>query len=115
MTYASVVRTRILQYTNLIPDLAGIVLSYAAFIKRLSLQGHTDYVSCVAVLPDGRICSGSYDKSIKIWNRQGLCLQTLLGSVYLYFFFVQDYKSIYLSRCFFVSVYLMMQTVDDYY
>ena len=119
VTYASVVRTRILQNTNLIPDLAGIVLSYAAFIgvERLSLQGHSSGVWCVAVLPDGRVCSGSGDKSIKIWNREGRCLQTMQGSVYLYFFFVQkqEYIFVTLLQCFFASVYLMMQNVDYYY
>ena len=83
VTYEAGVRTRILQHTNVIPDLAAIILSYAAFIgvERLSLQGHTELVLCVAVFPDGRICSGSYDSSIKIWNGEGRCLQTLHGSV----------------------------------
>ena len=83
VTYEAGVRTRILQHTNVIPDLAAIILSYAAFIgvERLSIQGHTEYVRCVAVFPDGRISSGSDDNSIKIWNREGRCLQTLQGSV----------------------------------
>ena len=83
VTYEAGVRTRILQHTNVIPDLAAIIVSYAAFIgvERLTLRGHTEFVRCVAVFPDGRICSGSNDNSIKIWNREGRCLQTLQGSV----------------------------------
>ena len=34
----------------------------------------------LAILPDGRIVSGSDDKSIKIWNSvTGICDKTLVG------------------------------------
>ena len=32
------------------------------------LKGHTDCVFSVCGLPDGNLASGSYDKSIKIWD-----------------------------------------------
>ena len=31
------------------------------------LMGHTDYVRCLMYLPDGRILSGSDDKTMRIW------------------------------------------------
>lgn len=37
-----------------------------------TLKGHTDYVDCIAVLPDGRIASGSRDKKIIVWD-SGTC------------------------------------------
>ena len=82
VTYAVGVRMRILQHTNLIRDLAEIVLSYSAFCgeERISVAGHNDDVNCVAVFPNGNYCSGSDDNSIKVWNREGRCLQTLQGN-----------------------------------
>ena len=35
-----------------------------------TLNGHTSYVYSVAILPNGNIVSGSYDKTIKIWNSE---------------------------------------------
>ena len=38
------------------------------------------YVTSVAVLSDGRIVSGSYDKTIRIWNASsGECVKELSG------------------------------------
>ncbi len=31
------------------------------------LEGHTDFVNCVAVLPDGRVVSGSEDTMLRVW------------------------------------------------
>ena len=47
---------------------------------RMVLSGHNKEVRCLALLPDGRLCSGSYDKTIKIWNMSiGQCEMTLIG------------------------------------
>ena len=35
------------------------------------LEGHTDQVLCLAVLPDGSLASGSRDGTVKLWNKQG--------------------------------------------
>ena len=43
-----------------------------------TLEGHRDVVSSVAVCSD-RIVSGSYDKTVKIWNTDGECIKTLEG------------------------------------
>jgi WD40 repeat protein len=41
---------------------------------------HSDRVVCVAILPDGRVVSGSHDCTIKIWNpRTGKCDSTFTG------------------------------------
>ena len=32
------------------------------------LSGHKDWVTCMALLPDGRIVSGAMDKSISVWS-----------------------------------------------
>ena len=43
-------------------------------------QGHTHWVWCVALLPNGNVLSGSLDNSIKVWDRlTGACLSTLTG------------------------------------
>ena len=71
---------RLLDHTNLIPDLVSIIQEYTAFsgVERFTLSGHTGGVRCVAVFPNGNICSSSWDRTIKIWNRvNGQCMQTL--------------------------------------
>jgi WD40 repeat protein len=32
------------------------------------LNGHTNHVTCIEVLQDGRVCTGSLDNTIRIWN-----------------------------------------------
>jgi len=45
-----------------------------------TLSGHTGHVSCVSVLPDGRIVSGSNDCTLRIWDASsGRCINTLSG------------------------------------
>ena len=51
----------------------------------MTLTGHTNFVFCVTQLDDGRICSGSGDETIKIWDvGTGACVMTLTdkGSVF---------------------------------
>ncbi len=33
-----------------------------------TLSGHTDWVMCLALTPDGKIVSGSRDKTVKVWS-----------------------------------------------
>ena len=51
------------------------------FYNKKTLTGHTSSVYSVAFSPDGKsIVSGSFDKTIKLWNAQsGKLLQTLKG------------------------------------
>jgi WD40 repeat protein len=46
-----------------------------------TLEGHGDRVSSVCMSPDGsQIISGSYDKTVKVWDAStGSCLHTLEG------------------------------------
>ncbi len=42
------------------------------------LHGHDNYINCICELPDGRIISGSKDKTIKIWDlNTGICDMTI--------------------------------------
>ena len=46
----------------------------------MTLTGHTMCVWCVMQLADGRVCSGSHDTTIKIWDvGTGACAMTLTG------------------------------------
>ena len=52
-----------------------------------TLKGHSEGVLSVAYSPDGtKIISGSFDRTIKIWDANtGECLKTLEGhSIYVY-------------------------------
>ena len=77
------VRMGILDNTNIIRDVANLILEYLSFCgeERLTVRGHTDTgsINCVAVFPNGTFCSGADDNSIKIRNRDGQGLQTLTG------------------------------------
>ena len=43
-------------------------------------DGHINWVNCVAVLSDGRVVSGSWDCTLRVWDAAtGQCLQTLEG------------------------------------
>ena len=84
VTYTVGVRMYFLDHTNLLPDLVSIIQEYTAFIgvERLTLSGHAADVTCVAVFPNGNICSSSADGTIKVWNRvNGQCMQTLTGEI----------------------------------
>eukprot|EP01035_Chromulina_nebulosa_P030050 gene30050-39909_t len=42
--------------------------------------GHEDSVFCLGELPDGRICSGSADSTVRVWNpNTGRCDKILTG------------------------------------
>ena len=36
--------------------------------EEMTLSGHSSYVNCLTVLPDGRLASGSGDNTIKLWD-----------------------------------------------
>ena len=42
-----------------------------------TLTGHTGGVYCLAVFPDGSLASGSKDETVKLWNKDGVCIHTL--------------------------------------
>ena len=48
----------------------------------MTLEGHTGIVRCVIQLTDGRVVSGSYDNTLRIWDTiSGSCLMTLEGHI----------------------------------
>jgi WD40 repeat protein len=50
------------------------------FIEPQQLEGHTDHVNAIAVGLDGKIYSGSDDRTIRVWSGEsGAHLQTLQG------------------------------------
>lgn len=54
--------------------------AYYQAMGSLSLKGHEEAISCVTVLPDGRVISGSYDNTLRVWDAaSGRCLRTLEG------------------------------------
>lgn len=45
-----------------------------------SMKGHDYRITCAAVLPDGRVVSGSWDRTMRVWDPDtGCCLKTLTG------------------------------------
>lgn len=42
----------------------------------ITAEGHQDVVTAIIALKDGAFASCSYDRTIKIWNSQGVCLKT---------------------------------------
>lgn len=58
-----------------------IIWNRTGIIQKIikSLKGHTGDVCTLIELRDGTLASGSKDKTIKLWNRDGICTQTLVG------------------------------------
>ena len=45
-----------------------------------TLQGHTDAITCLLLLPAGQLASGSQDTTIRIWDyKMNVCLKILRG------------------------------------
>jgi WD40 repeat protein len=40
----------------------------ASGVCEATLEGHSTYVSALAVLPDGQLASGSWDGTIRVWQ-----------------------------------------------
>ena len=58
-------------------DAAKIALKLRPFSSEVvTLAGHTVDVRCVAVVPDGGIITGSWDRTIKVW-RDGACVRSV--------------------------------------
>ena len=55
------------------------VLDAADGSCRAILEGHTNRVRCICIMPDGRIVSGSRDRTLIVWARDGSRLRTLEG------------------------------------
>jgi len=54
-------------------------------VETARLEGHTNWVTALCVLPDGRLASGSYDHTIRLWDLETgvetACLDGQPGSV----------------------------------
>jgi WD40 repeat protein len=58
-------------------DAAKIAMKLRPFSGEVvTLAGHTQWVWCVAAVPDGRIITGSDDHTVKVW-RDGACVRTI--------------------------------------
>ena len=58
-------------------DAAKLALKLRPFTgKVVTLAGHTALAWCVAAMPDGRVITGSDDRTVKIW-RDGVCERTI--------------------------------------
>ena len=72
---------RLMESTSIQREREGRWAAYeAGTIKPWALRGHTDTVWALAVGLDGRVYSGSADRTIKVWSsNSGTPLQTLRG------------------------------------
>ena len=65
-----------------IQGVCDIVLAYSAELEGVcvqTLRGHDAAVTCLAVLSDGNLASGSHDGTVRVWDvGKGLCMLTLL-------------------------------------
>jgi WD40 repeat protein len=77
-------RINIASYLNtFFPNvISNLIVSYDCYLKgeAYNLIGFGNAITCLAILSDGRIVSGSNDKTIKIWNVEtGKCDVTFAG------------------------------------
>ena len=62
---------------HVLNDAAKLALKLRPFSGEVvTLQGHTDWVRGLAMTPDGRILTGSDDRTVKAW-RDGACVRTI--------------------------------------
>jgi len=63
----------------------GIIYIYNLTTKKITiLTGHSDKITCLSLIPDGNLCSGSNDGKIRVWNyKDNICLKVLTFK-YLY-------------------------------
>lgn len=49
-------------------------------LRTFQSEGHRDSITCMAILPDGRVVSGSNDNTLRVWDTiTAQCLQVLEG------------------------------------
>jgi len=62
---------------SIIPSFNG---SDETLLNKSLLVGHTEHINAVFNLPDGRILSSSYDRTLRVWNlKTGTCEVVLTG------------------------------------
>ena len=68
-----------LQLFGLYNDVANIIYQYCAFAGSLreQIEGTGDFISCIAVFPNGDLCRTFRGNMIQIW-RDGICKKTLV-------------------------------------
>ena len=67
---------------SVLPLFRKAALTQNTLLDRFTFQseGHSDSVTCIALIPDGRVVSGSNDSTVRVWDAvTGQCLQTLRG------------------------------------
>ena len=58
-------------FTDYLPAMQHAIVRLHQFVPTVcthTLTGHTDWVRCIRLLPDGRVLSGSDDMTIKVWD-----------------------------------------------
>lgn len=61
----------------------------------ITLSGHQSAVWSAIQLTSGDIITGSADKTIKVWNKDGLIQRTLTGVMWFVFLLIRSEKSVY--------------------
>lgn len=60
----------------------------------ITLSGHQSAVWSAIQLASGDIITGSADKTIKVWNKDGLIQHTLTGVMWIVFLLIRSEKSL---------------------